>query len=135
MALNMLMFLSLLITTLHPAKTGIDMFEITCTTLPSQIHVTKEDFDVMGNVLRTCEGTLVTSKCEGTCESRVKPSVLTPSGFLKECQCCKEATMVQKDVQLKECYDTDGQRLFGKTAVMTIRLQEPKSCNCYKCGM
>lgn len=55
----------------------------TCETLPSSIHVTKEEHDQAGNVIRICEGTIIVNKCEGTCVSQLQPSVTKPTGFLK----------------------------------------------------
>ncbi|XP_063592472.1 partner of bursicon-like [Penaeus indicus] len=54
-----------------------------CETLPSTIHVAKEEFDDAGRLVRTCEEDLAVNKCEGACVSKVQPSVNTPSGFLK----------------------------------------------------
>lgn len=54
-----------------------------CETLPSTIQVTKEEYDDLGNVVRSCEGTIGVTKCEGTCTSQIQPSVVTPTGFLK----------------------------------------------------
>ena len=54
-----------------------------CTTLPATIHVTKDELDEAGNVVRVCEGDLQVSKCEGTCASQLKPSVGSPTGFTK----------------------------------------------------
>lgn len=55
----------------------------TCETLPSSIHVTKEEMDGDGNVVRVCEGDITVSKCEGTCSSQLKPSVASQTGFHK----------------------------------------------------
>lgn len=55
----------------------------TCQTLPTSIHVTKEEHDQSGNVIRSCEGMVVVNKCEGTCMSQLRPSVTTPTGFHK----------------------------------------------------
>lgn len=55
----------------------------TCETLPSTIQVTKEEYDDLGNVVRSCEGTIGVTKCEGSCNSQIQPSVVTPTGFLK----------------------------------------------------
>jgi hypothetical protein len=55
----------------------------TCETLPSKIRVTKEEHDQAGNVIRVCEGSIIVNKCEGTCLSNLRPSITTPTGFLK----------------------------------------------------
>lgn len=54
-----------------------------CHALPSEIHVTKEEADESGNVVRVCEGTIRVAKCEGTCLSELRPSVHSPTGFAK----------------------------------------------------
>lgn len=54
-----------------------------CHALPSEIHVTKEETDESGNVVRVCEGTIRVTKCEGTCLSELRPSVHSPTGFAK----------------------------------------------------
>ncbi|KAK7068415.1 hypothetical protein SK128_004036, partial [Halocaridina rubra] len=54
-----------------------------CETLPSTIHITKEEYDEAGRLVRNCEEDLAVNKCEGACLSKVQPSVNTPSGFLK----------------------------------------------------
>ncbi len=57
--------------------------ENSCETLPSKIRVTKEEHDQAGNVIRVCEGSIIVNKCEGTCLSHLRPSITTPTGFLK----------------------------------------------------
>ena len=54
-----------------------------CNTLTSNVHVTKEEKEKNGLVYRICEGDLTVSKCEGTCNSQLKPSVASPTGFKK----------------------------------------------------
>ncbi|XP_064086037.1 uncharacterized protein LOC135201081 [Macrobrachium nipponense] len=51
-----------------------------CETLPSTVHVSKEEYDEAGRLLRTCEEDLAVNKCEGACLSKVQPSVNTPVG-------------------------------------------------------
>ncbi|CAH4034025.1 unnamed protein product [Pieris brassicae] len=106
-----------------------------CETLPSEIHVTKEEYDDMGSLVRSCSGEVMVNKCEGICNSQVQPSVITPTGFLKECFCCKENYLRERLVTLSHCYDPDGLRLEDEErAIMEIRLREPAECKCYKCG-
>ncbi|CAH2238408.1 jg21112 [Pararge aegeria aegeria] len=106
-----------------------------CETLPTEIHVTKEEFDDMGSLVRACSGEVTVNKCEGICNSQVQPSVVTPTGFLKECFCCKENYLRERLVTLVHCYDSDGLRLEDEErAIMEIRLREPAECRCYKCG-
>lgn len=54
-----------------------------CNTLTSTVHVTKEEKDTNGLTFRSCEGDIIVSKCEGTCNSQLKPSVASPTGFKK----------------------------------------------------
>ena len=75
------------------------------------------------------------NKCEGMCSSQVQPSVITATGFLKECFCCRETFLRDRVVQLTHCYDPDGVRLTGtEMANMDIELKEPASCKCFQCG-
>lgn len=81
------------------------MGEENCETLPSDINIIKgqlnkigviisvsfqlylnnisEEYDELGRLQRTCHGEIAVNKCEGTCNSQVQPSVITPTGFLK----------------------------------------------------
>ncbi|XP_049872629.1 partner of bursicon [Pectinophora gossypiella] len=109
--------------------------EDNCETIPTEIHVTKEEFDEMGRLLRSCTGEVSVNKCEGMCNSQVQPSVTTSTGFLKECFCCRENYLRERMVTLNHCYDPDGIRLEDEDrAIMEIRLREPAECKCYKCG-
>ncbi|RWS16401.1 mucin-5B-like protein, partial [Dinothrombium tinctorium] len=105
-----------------------------CETIPIEIRVTKEEMDENGNAVRVCEGDVVVNKCEGLCSSKIHPSVAKPSGFMKECVCCRESWMDKKDVQLTECFDPDGKRLTGALSTMLVSMEEPKSCACNKCA-
>ncbi|XP_042891377.1 partner of bursicon-like [Penaeus japonicus] len=105
-----------------------------CETLPSTIHVAKEEFDDSGRLVRTCEEDLAVNKCEGACVSKVQPSVNTPSGFLKDCRCCRETHLRARDVVLTHCYDGDGNRITGDNGKLTVKLREPADCQCFKCG-
>ncbi|XP_050533747.1 partner of bursicon [Daktulosphaira vitifoliae] len=106
-----------------------------CETLPSDLHITKEEFDELGRLQRTCSGDVAVNKCEGACNSQVQPSVITPSGFLKECYCCRETFLRERVITLTHCYNPDGQRLTGeKLATLEVKLKEPADCKCYKCG-
>lgn len=105
-----------------------------CETLPSEIHLVKEEYDELGRLQRTCSADVVVTKCSGLCNSQVQPSVITQTGFLKECYCCRESFLKEKGVLLTHCYDPDGERLQGEYATMEIVLKEPADCKCYKCG-
>lgn len=94
-----------------------------------------EEYDELGRLQRTCNGEVQVNKCEGMCNSQVQPSVITPTGFLKECYCCRETFLRERLVTLTHCYDPDGGRLTGpEVATMDIRLKEPADCRCFKCG-
>ncbi|VVD00510.1 partner of bursicon [Leptidea sinapis] len=106
-----------------------------CETIPTEVHVTKEEYDEMGSLARSCSGEVTVNKCEGICNSQVQPSVVTQTGFLKECFCCKENYLRERLVTLTHCYDPDGIRLQDEDrAMMEVRLREPAECKCYKCG-
>lgn len=94
-----------------------------------------EEYDELGRLQRTCNGEVQVNKCEGLCNSQVQPSVITPTGFLKECYCCRESYLHERLVTLSHCYDPDGTRLMTpEMASMDIRLKEPAECRCFKCG-
>lgn len=94
-----------------------------------------EEYDELGRLQRTCNGEVQVNKCEGLCNSQVQPSVITPTGFLKECYCCRESYLHERVVTLTHCYDPDGTRLTAmEMATMDIRLKEPAECRCFKCG-
>ncbi|CAM1300551.1 Bursb (predicted) [Pycnogonum litorale] len=103
-----------------------------CETLPSTVHVIKEDYNSDGILKRSCEGELSVTKCEGTCVSQVTPSVVTPNGFLKDCQCCREGKLRDREVILTKCYDGDGKTIHGDP--MKMQVQEPIECGCHRCG-
>ncbi|XP_055856445.1 partner of bursicon [Episyrphus balteatus] len=106
-----------------------------CETLQSEIHIIKEEFDELGRMQRTCNADIMVNKCEGLCNSQVQPSVITPTGFLKECYCCRESYLREKVITLTHCYDPDGTRLNDPgTATMDVLLREPTDCKCFKCG-
>ncbi|XP_034238241.1 partner of bursicon [Thrips palmi] len=109
--------------------------EEACETLPSEIHIVKEEFDELGRLSRTCNGDIAVNKCEGACTSQVQPSVITPTGFLKECYCCRESFLRERVVALTHCYDPDGARLTAEgRSSMEVKLREPADCRCFKCG-
>nr|UES72899.1 bursicon beta [Carausius morosus] len=108
--------------------------EEACETLPSELHITKEEFDELGRLQRTCNGDVDVSKCEGACNSQVQPSVITPTGFLKECYCCRESFLRERTITLTHCYNPDGVRLTDDQATLDIKLREPADCKCFKCG-
>ncbi|XP_050702834.1 partner of bursicon-like [Eriocheir sinensis] len=109
-------------------------YGVECETLPSTIHVAKEEYDESGRVLRVCEEDVAVNKCEGACVSKVQPSVNTPSGFLKDCRCCREVHLRARDITLTHCYDADGARLAGAKGSLQVKLREPADCQCFKCG-
>nr|AYP74772.1 bursicon-beta [Eriocheir sinensis] len=105
-----------------------------CETLPSTIHISKEEYDDAGRLIRNCEEDLAVNKCEGSCLSKVQPSVNTPSGFLKDCRCCRETHLRSREAVLTHCYDVDGNRLTGSNGQLTLKMSEPADCQCSKCG-
>ncbi|EEB18043.1 Partner of bursicon precursor, putative [Pediculus humanus corporis] len=97
-----------------------------CETLPSFIHIIKEEFDDVGRLERTCSGEISVNKCEGACTSQVQPSVVTSTGFLK--------FLRERIITLTHCYDSDGIRLTEDSRKsMDIKLKEPNDCKCSKC--
>jgi len=105
-----------------------------CETLPSEIHVTKEDIDKSTGLSRTCEQTVKVNKCEGQCSSSIQPSALNSHGFQKECHCCRESGYQQRTITLNHCFDGDGLKLSGAAGSMQVTVNEPVDCQCYSCG-
>ncbi|GAB1867212.1 Bursicon beta [Camponotus japonicus] len=106
-----------------------------CETLQSEVRITKDEYDEIGRLRRTCSGDVSVTKCEGFCNSQVQPSVITTTGFSKECYCCRESYLKERFVILNQCYDADGIKLIGIEAeIMEIKIREPAECKCIKCG-
>lgn len=53
---------------------------------------------------------------------------------VQECFCCRETYMNRREIQLQDCFDPNGQKLYGADGSMTIFLEEPQDCSCHKCG-
>lgn len=102
--------------------------------ISNSFFINLEEYDELGRLQRTCDGEVTVNKCEGYCNSQVQPSVITPTGFLKECYCCRESFLKDTLVTLSHCYDPDGVRLLNDLATMDLRLKEPAECKCFKCG-
>lgn len=109
-------------------------FQSTCETIPSDIHITKDEFDSNSVLIRTCEETVAVNKCEGACVSSIKPSALSSHGFQKECSCCRESSHRQRALILGSCFDPDGVKLTGDLGTMKVTLNEPIDCRCHQCG-
>lgn len=88
-----------------------------CETLQSEVRITKDEYDEIGRLRRTCSGDVSVTKCEGFCNSQVQPSVITTTGFSKECYCCRESYLKERFVILNQCYDADGIKLIGMDKV------------------
>lgn len=132
---SIIITLTLLTITFNPALTQmVGRGDENCETLASEIHLVKEEYDELGRLQRTCSAEVVVSKCGGLCNSQVQPSVITQTGFLKECYCCRETFLKEKPILLTHCYDPDGERLYGDMATLEVILKEPSECKCYKCG-
>jgi len=110
-------------------------YKSTCETNPSDIHLTKDEYDSgTGILLRTCEENVAVNKCEGQCASSIYPSARNALGFHKECHCCRESRYRERTIELKTCYDTDGNHLSGSQGSMTVQIREPMDCKCLECG-
>lgn len=63
---------------------GSSQLDDECRTIRANIKLEKDDFDkVTGRIVRTCRGLVQVNKCEGSCTSTVRPSIKSPSGFIK----------------------------------------------------
>ena len=106
-----------------------------CETLQSEVHITKDEYDEIGRLRRTCSGDIPVTKCEGFCSSQVQPSVASTTGFTKECYCCRESYLKERLITLHHCYDADGIKLMNEDdGMMEIKIREPAECKCIKCG-
>ncbi|XP_071572717.1 partner of bursicon isoform X2 [Temnothorax nylanderi] len=129
-----LLILVVYVTTISDAEiTEVD--DESCETLQSEVRITKDEYDEIGRLRRTCSGDISVTKCEGFCNSQVQPSVVTTTGFSKECYCCRESYLKERFVVLNQCYDADGIKLIGMDdETMEIKIREPAECKCIKCG-
>jgi len=109
-------------------------YESSCETLPSKIHITKEEYGSTKELVRTCEEDVELAKCEGSCVSSTQPSAMERSGFLKDCKCCRESAYRERTLTLHNCYDQDGHKLDGGLATMQVTIKEPDGCKCFGCG-
>ncbi|KAL6260895.1 hypothetical protein P5V15_008423 [Pogonomyrmex californicus] len=107
-----------------------------CETLQTEVRITKDEYDEIGRLRRTCSSEVSVTKCEGFCNSQVQPSVVTTTGFSKECYCCRESYLKERFVVLNQCYDADGIRLINtEDETMEIKIREPADCKCLKCAI
>ncbi|XP_034938167.1 partner of bursicon-like [Chelonus insularis] len=107
-----------------------------CETLMSEIHITKDEYDELGGLTRTCSDDVAVTRCEGFCNSQVQPSVIAATGFLKECYCCRENYLKERTVRLNHCYNADGVKIDElNLATLEIKIREPAECKCSKCGV
>jgi len=124
-----LVFLTIFVTSVL----GEVNYKSTCETIPSEIHITKDEFDKSSGTSRTCEKSVAVNKCEGACASSLRPSALNPNGFQKNCQCCRESSHRKRSITLTNCYDGDGGRISGSLGTMTVTVNEPIGCKCTAC--
>ncbi|XP_077977928.1 partner of bursicon-like [Glandiceps talaboti] len=98
----------------------------------TELVINQEILDEDTGFKKFCSGTASLQKCEGSCVSQVSPSVVSPTGFLKRCKCCRESTRRPKLVTLRTCRDMDRNILVGHSHV--IELNEPADCACTECA-
>jgi len=109
-------------------------YKSTCETLPSELHITKDEYDHSNLLVRTCEESIAVNKCEGACASSIQPSALKHTGFQKDCRCCRETSYRQRQITLTNCFNSDGVRLGGEKGSMQVTVNEPVDCKCHECG-
>jgi len=98
-------------------------YENNCETLPSKIHITKEEYGPTKELVRTCEEDVELAKCEGSCVSSTQPSAMERSGFLKDCKCCRESGYRERTLTLHNCYNGDGHKLEGGLGTMQVTIK------------
>jgi len=123
-----------LLLVLHSLAFAEKSYKSSCETIPSEIHITKDEFDKASGISRTCEQSVAVNKCEGACASSLRPSALNSNGFSKKCECCRESSHRQRSITLTNCYDGDGGRLSGSLGSMTVTVNEPMGCKCFSCS-
>lgn len=69
--------------TIKAEITEMKIDDESCETLQSEVRITKDEYDEIGRLKRTCSGDIAVTKCEGFCNSQVQPSVTTTTGFSK----------------------------------------------------
>ncbi|XP_011503834.1 PREDICTED: partner of bursicon [Ceratosolen solmsi marchali] len=94
--------------------------------LNSEIHIIKDEYSESGKLEKTCNGDILVSKCEGYCNSQVQPSIVTSTGFLKECFCCREIYLKEVIILLDHCYDANGVRIHQENeATLEVKIRTP----------
>ncbi|XP_011686010.1 PREDICTED: uncharacterized protein LOC105448870 [Wasmannia auropunctata] len=130
---------SLLVLAVYVTISDAEITEVddeSCETLQSEVRITKDEYDEIGRLRRTCSGDIAVTKCEGFCNSQVQPSVVTTTGFSKECYCCRESYLQERFIVLNQCYDVDRIKLIGTDdETMEIKIREPAECKCMKCAI
>merc|ERR1711913_79603 len=130
---NTIMVIFLMVLAFVPTLMAVK-YESSCETLPSKIHITKEEYGSTKELVRTCEEDVELAKCEGSCVSSTQPSAMERSGFLKDCKCCRESGYRERTLTLHNCYNGDGHKLEGGLGTMQVTIKEPDGCQCYGCG-
>jgi len=124
----------ILLSVLLACSYGEKSYQSTCETIPSEIHITKDEFHKASGTTRTCEQSVAVNKCEGECASSLRPSALNANGFQKKCSCCRESSHRKRSITLTNCYDSDGGRLSGALGTMDVTVNEPMGCKCFSCS-
>ncbi|XP_048755162.1 partner of bursicon-like [Ostrea edulis] len=77
-----------------------------------------------------CVARVRVNECEGVCLSTASPNFNSYPDFNKDCKCCREGSLVTRQITLQECYD-NGVVLAGVQPTTTIA--EPTNCACFPC--
>ncbi|OWF55487.1 Partner of bursicon [Mizuhopecten yessoensis] len=77
-----------------------------------------------------CVANVLVNECDGTCVSRVTPSVSQFPGFDKICKCCSESRLITREITLTEC--RDGNQVL-ENVHLTTSYSEPAGCACQSC--
>lgn len=51
----------------------------------------------------------------------------------QKCICCKETDLRKSEFILNDCFDVNGNKLFGSLGTMLVTMQEPAACACIQC--
>ncbi|XP_041366997.1 partner of bursicon-like [Gigantopelta aegis] len=131
--LHMLVQTQLILFIISVSLAVTNSWEDNCQTHLTDVEIVKDlSIELNGQqVMVNCIGRIRVHKCEGTCESKVTPSVLHHPGFNKECRCCRESRLVRRRVVLDECF-FEGERVPRLSP--TADIEGLEGCACFQCA-
>ncbi|EGI61460.1 Bursicon, partial [Acromyrmex echinatior] len=120
---------SLLVLVVYVTISDAEITEIddeSCETLQSEIRITKDEYDELAHLRRTCSGDVSVTKCEGFCNSQVSGSKMWQ--MERSCMCCQESGEREASVSLFCPRAKPGEKKFRKMVT-----KAPLDCMCRPC--